>query len=386
MELTLKYRIKTANFYLDFNHELFPTLYENDGAGTNHPYLTTEDSLKYLNSIEEQLVELKQSCAITDRVTSLEIAFYHMKGRHLIRQGQYKKGIKLIKDMIDSSLKVGETDYALKGYRQMVYYGIQTRDMKVMRENIEAGLDMAKKQGLDADTGMFLRLWGLYNIMNRKYEYAEDLLKQSIDKFLSIEDRKERYSMHIAAAYSYLGDIRRYNMQFHSSLRYYDKAISLCEGNAAGSSLATFCTNAGQAAFDAGDYISAKSYFERAFRTYEQVDSIWGRGTAEGYMALLQIAEGNYKEALKSLKRADHYSDKIKNPYEIGLIYRIKAEIRYNMDTNKRLREIFSQYLCKDTIHYCKEGIKLLREVNDKYQIDIINMFMGKGLISDTND
>lgn len=80
-------------------------------------------------------------------------------------------------------------------------------------------------------------------------------------------------------------------------------------------------------------------------------------------------------EALESLKRADEYSDKIKNPYEIGLIYRIKAEIRHNMDYSNKLKEFFSQYLFMSTISYCEEGIKLLKEINDKYQIDIINTF-----------
>lgn len=372
---TLKYSIKTANFYFDFNHELFPILHGDTNAKSKHPYLTIENSLKYLNNIEEQLLKVKESYPMTDEIAKLRIVFYHMKGRYFIRQGEYEKGIELIKNMIDSSLRCKLINYALKGYRQMIYYGIQTRNIQIMRENIDVGLAMARKYKLNADIGMFLRLFGLYNIMNRDYEYAEELLKECINRFMSIKNSKDKFSMHIAAAYSYIGDIRRYNMKFQSSLEYYDKAISLCGSRVEGSSLATFCTNAGQAAFDAGDYIRAKGYFMRAFETYNKMDSMWGRGTAEGYMALLLIKEGNYMEALESLKRADEYSDKIKNPYEIGLIYRIKAEIRHNMDYSNKLKEFFSQYLFMSTISYCEEGIKLLKEINDKYQIDIINTF-----------
>ncbi|MDD2482465.1 MAG: AAA family ATPase, partial [Lutispora sp.] len=39
MVSTLKYSIKTANFYLDFNHELFPILYRDSNLDNNHPYL-----------------------------------------------------------------------------------------------------------------------------------------------------------------------------------------------------------------------------------------------------------------------------------------------------------------------------------------------------------
>lgn len=378
IESALKYNIKLASFYLDVNHELFPILYENSGKNVNNPCLSKDDSYKYINNIEEQLTKLRKSYLNTEEITNLEIAFYHMKGRYLIRQGQYEKGIELIKEMIDNSLRIDDINYALKGYRQLAYYGIQTRDMKAMKDNVEIGLSMAKEHGLNADVAMFLRLYGLYKIMNKEYVYAEELLNQCIYKFLSIDDSKDRYCMHIAAAYSYLGDIRRYNMKFQRSLEYYDKAISLCENKIEGGSLAIFCTRAGQAAYDAGDYIRAKDYFLRAIRVYNKSDSIWGRGIAEGYMTLILITEGYYKKALESLKRADEYSRKIKNPYEIGLVFRIKAEIRYKMETNNKLSEVFNEYLCQDLHTYCEEGIRYLKSNNDAYQIDILKMFMNR--------
>ena len=378
LESALKYNIKLANFYLDINHELFPILYENGGKYVSSPSLSNDESYKYIKNIEEHFSKLMETNPYTEETAKLEIAFYHMKGRYFIRQGQYEKGIELIKEMIDKSLRIGDINYALKGYRQLIYYGIQTRDMQAMKDNIEIGLNMAKEHGLNEDVGMFLRLYGLYKIMNKEYAYAEELLKQCINKFLSIDDSKERYCMHIAAAYSYIGDIRRYNMKFQSSLKYYDKAISLCENKIEGSSLAIFCTRAGQAAYDAGDYIRAKDYFLRAIQVYNKSDSMWGRSIAEGYMTLIFINEGYYKKALESLKRADEYSRMIKNPYEIGLIFRIMAEIRYKMESNKQLRKVFDEYLRQDMLTYCEKGIKYLESSNDEYQLDILKMFMDR--------
>jgi len=214
--------------------------------------------------------------------------------------------------------------------------------------------------------------------MNKEYMHAEELFNQCIYKFLSIEDSKDRYCMHIAAAYSYLGDIRRYKMKFKRSLEYYDKAISLCNNKIVGGSLAIFSTKAGQAAYDAGDYIRAKDYFLRAIEAYNKSDSIWGRGIAEGYMTLILITEGDYKKALESLIRADEYSRKLKNPYEIGLIFRIKAEIKYKLETNSKLGKIFSEYLCEDLHYYCEKGISYLESSNDDYQIDILKMFKSR--------
>jgi len=378
IETALKYNIKLASYYLDVNHELFPVLYENGSKNVNNPCLSNDDSYKYICNIEEQLTKLKELHLDTVEITKLEIAFYHMKGRYLIRQGQYEKGIELIREMIKNSLRINDIDHLLKGYRQLIYYGIQTRDMKAMKDNINIGLSMAKEYGLNADVAMFLRLYGLYRIMNKEYVYAEELLNQCIYKFFSIEDSKDKYCMHIAAAYSYLGDIRRYKMKFKSSLEYYDKAISLCNNKIVGGSLAIICTKAGQAAYDAGDYIRAKDYFLRAIEAYNKSDSIWGRGITEGYMTLILITEGDYKKALESLIRADEYSRKLKNPYEIGLIYRIKAEIKYKLETNSKLSKIFNEYLCQDLLTYCEEGIRYLESSNDDYQIDILKMFKSR--------
>lgn len=378
IESALKYNIKLANFYLDVNHELFPVLYESGGKIVNNPCLSNDDSNRYISNIEDQLTKLRELHQDTPETKKLRIAFYHMKGRYLIRQGQYEKGIELIREMINSSLQINDIDHLLKGYRQLVYYGIQARDMKTMKDNIKIGLSIAQEHGLDADAAMFLRLYGLYRIMNKEYMYAEELLNQCIYKFLSIEDSKDRYCMHIAAAYSYLGDIRRYKMKFKRSLEYYDKAISLCNNKIVGGSLALFCTKAGQAAYDAGDYIRAKDYFLRAIEAYNKSDSIWGRGIAEGYMTLILITEGDYKKALESLIRADEYSRKLKNPYEIGLIFRIKAEIKYKLETNSKLSKIFSEYLCEDLLTYCEKGIRYLESSNDYYQIDILKMFKSR--------
>ena len=371
----LRYSIHNASYYLDFYHELFPVLGKGFDWSTAVPVLGNEDALRYLGDIEELLLRVKETVPLSDELVMLEIAFYHLKGRYLIRQGDYGNGVVLIKQMMEAAMERGFVDYVLKGHRQIIYYGIQTRRPDIMGEHIDKGLELARVMDYGADTGMFLRLKGLYCIMTREYDKAEELLKQCISIFQSRKYYSEKYAMHVAGAYSYIGDIRRYGMKFQSSLDYYDKAIELCESKKVLTSLTVFCTHAGQAAFDAGDFISAKAYFNRALKIYGQADSVWGRGIAEGYMALLHIREGAYAEALLSLKRADKYAAMIKNPYEIGLTYRIKAEIRSVMDTNRSLERIFAGYLSEDTIHYCKKGYELLKDVNDRYQLDIIDVF-----------
>ncbi len=125
-----------------------------------------------------------------------------------------------------------------------------------------------------------------------------------------------------------------------------------------------------------GDYFRAKQYLKDALYANDKMDSIWGRSTAEGYLALLLSKEGKYNEALNHVKNADIYSKKLKSPYEEGIIYRVKAEIRNNMDNNIELKTIFSDYLDATTKYYCDIGIKLLKEVKESYEIEIIKAFI----------
>jgi len=276
--------------------------------------------------------------------------------------------------MIEKSIEIKDRDYGLEGYKQMIYYCIQTNKTDLMIRYVELALDLAVECNYHKEIGILLRLKGLYKIMCGEYEEAEKLLNESINIFNVTKQVADKYSLNIAAAYNYIGEIRRFNMKFSEALNYYDKAIAICENKNALTSLAVFNINAGQAAFDMGDYYGAKDYFEKAYSLYNQFDSIWRRSILEAFMALLYVKEGNYSEGLQYLKNADAHSQKLKNPHEIGVVYRIKAEIRVSMEGNENLNKIYSKYLDKDIDYYCDEGIKFLKEARDNYEIEVINV------------
>ncbi|WP_054870492.1 AAA family ATPase [Caloranaerobacter sp. TR13] len=372
---TLKYSIKNVNKYLDFSHELFPELTNMPVKDQGYLYITKDRAVRYLDDIEKLLDEVKEREGLTEEITKLEIAFFHMKGRYLIKEGEYDKGTDYIKKVINRSIEIGEYKYALKGYRQMIYYSIQTHNNDIMKKYLDLGLKLARQLEYKKDMAILLRLKGVNKIMSGEYRKAEELLKESIKMFTILNQNEDRYSLNIAAAYNYIGEIRRHNMSFSTALTFYDKAIKICEDKKVIRGLTIFTTSAGQAAYDMGDYHRARQYLRKALNVYNQIDTLWGRSTAEGYMALLYVQEGKYREALECLKRADSFSKKLKSPYELGLVYRVKAEIRGKMDNNRNLYIIFKDYLNKELKYYCDKGIEYLTEVKQCYEIDILKTF-----------
>lgn len=370
---SLNYKIKSLNYYLNFSHELFPILSNTDTEAYKYAYFTKGQTLKHLKDIENLLKEVKKKEGSIEEVIHLEIAFLHIKGRHLIREGDYDQGTGFIKEMIEKSLEVKDRDYALEGYKQMIYFCIQTNNTDMMIKYVSLALDLAVECNYHKEIGILLRLKGLYKIMCGEYEEAEKLLNESINIFNITKAVADKYSLNIAAAYNYIGEIRRFNMKFLEALSYYDKAIAICENKNSLTSLVVFNINAGQAAFDMGDYSKAKEYFNKSYTLYKQFDSAWRRSILEAFMALLYVREENYNDGLQCLKSADLYSQKIKNPHEIGVVYRIKAEIRGIMEESEGLNKVFGKYLDKDIKYYCDEAIKFLMEARDNYEIEVIN-------------
>lgn len=369
----LNYRIKSLDEYSDFSHELFPVLYD-DVRAEDQAFPDQEESIKYLEELEEQLKELKLQEKESHELLALELALYYIKGRYCIQEGEYKLGVQAIGHLLERALETGDYIYILKGCRQMIYYGIQVHNTDLMQEYLEKGIELAGRYDQMKEMGILLRLKGLQRLMTENYEEAEETLKHSIGIFEAFNRQEDRYSLNIAAAYNYIGEIRRYNMKFSEALKYYDRAMNICNEKKIFKGVAVFNTNAGKAAFDMGDYQRAKSYFIKAIKDYNQMDTLLGRSTAEGYMALLLIREARYEEAFSCLLRSEAYAERLKSPYELGLVCRVKAEIKVQMDRNPRLKGIFLVKLPLPVSEYCSQGIVYLSGVRNCYEHEILEV------------
>ena len=370
----LKYQIMNLDVYLDFSHELFPLLEEENLEREKIQWLKEEEALRQFRDIHKSLEQLKKDTGENEEYLFLRIMFLHMEGRYYIKEGEYGLGVEAILQMIEAALTTENHEYMLKGYRQMIYYCIQVHHIEQMAEYVEKGLTLARALGREKEIGIFMRLKGLSRIMAGEFEGAEAFLRQSIEIFQKLNQKEDKYGLNIAAAYHYIGEIRRYSMKFSGALHYYEQAIGICEEKNVLRGSTIFYTHAGQAAFDMGDYPGAKHYLKKAIDTYNQLDTLWGRSTAEGYMALLLVKEGDYRGALEGLRRAEKFAEKLKSPYELALLRRVQAEIRVGMQHNRALQKIFSEILPLEATVYCEQGIKLLQRIRESYEIDILQV------------
>ena len=370
--LALKYSIKYVEFYLDFAHELFPTINKLKIKMGQELFFKKREIANYFEKINKLLKIGEKKYGLTTDILKFKVYYYHIVGRYYIREGFYDKGIKCIYSMIGNAETINDHKYILKGFRQIIYYCIQIHNCELMKKYVEKGLLISNKHHYHDETAFFLRLKGLNKIMIADYEEAEKYLNRSIEMLQQLSHGEIKYLLNIAGAYNYLGDIKRCNMKPSDSLFYYKKAIAICKNKKLNKSLALIYTRTGKAYFDMDNYDKAKDYFEEAIFLYSKFNSFWGRSISNGYLSLIYIREGKYLKAYNLLKSADKFSQKIKSPHELGLVYRIKAEIKSEMKFNKLLRKVFEKYLIFDVKEYCKQGIRELATLNEAYEKNIL--------------
>lgn len=327
------YKLKGLMYYLNFSHEMFPSVgrHGKDTIG-GASYFTEVDTLQYLENIESMMKRIREVHGSTREVRELELMYYHLVGRYFIREGKYEKGVRYILDLIDDALELENRDYLLMGYKQMIYYNIQIHNAVDMKYYLETALDLAVECNYHKEVGILLRLKGLNMIMLGDFVEAERLLQESLSIFMVTQTVARRYALNIGAAYSYLGDIHRGRGDFTSALEYYDKAMIRCPMEQGYSSWVVFACNAGIVTYNLGDYDRAKEYFTQAYDVFQGHDIHWRRPIVEAYLSLLAMRDGEVEQGIKFLEDATVNVSIMNNPQESGYVNMAIAFIKANYE------------------------------------------------------
>lgn len=367
----LNYTIKNLEYYLCLNQEIFPVFSEDNLPKMTLVEMSEEQRQKELLQVQGMIEDIRYEEGNSRELDKVELSYMHMIGRGYVWSGQYRKGLAAIRRMIDRALVLGECSFALKGYRQMIYFAINTCNVKLMESHIEEAIKAAEKCQLKGELAILTRLKGVHRVMDGRFAEAEEILKQSIEMFEQLEE-KDSYLLNIAAAYNFIGECKRRSRKFSHAMPYYDMAIAICKEKGLERGLPVINTYAGQTAYDMKDYKRAKAYLTQAIEVHNKLNTLWERSTAYGYMAMLMARERSFDEAKNCLKSAQTYANLVKSPYEKALLHRAQGEIRRLMESDPELMEAFSGILDKSVGEYCDTGLRFMKRAKNCYESDIM--------------
>ena len=375
---TLKYDVFILNYYLNFNHEIFPNLDDFDLSKQVKLFIGNDKTNKWMNEIEKELMLVKKSkmsSSDIEEIKKIELIFIYCKGRYLIREGSYTDGVNLMNRVIRVAKDLKEEKVEISAHKQMAIYAIQINNSQIMLKHIIEGIKIAKKEQTN-DIGIFYRLYGVYYLIKDEFKTAEALFKKSIELSLEFQRVGDKNSISIAASYNYIGEIRNSEGDFEKAMELFDKAISLCQ-NYEASCLSTFYINAGRTSYLIGNFQDMKNFFLKAEKIIKNFDSYWKNSVLNAFLALDAFLEDDNLKVIHYLKCAISEGKIINNPRDIGMVYFVEAIIVYSIE-NKNIEkyEDIKKILIENSNFYYYKAIKYLDSTRDKAEIEYLKNFL----------
>lgn len=369
---TLKYEIYILNYYLNFNHEVYPSLDDYDVSRQVKNFINNNEVLTEINSINDRILVLKNEVTNEkeiEEIKKLELIFLYCKGRYLIRAGEYKDGVKVMKRVIDLAEAMNDYKTKLQGNKQMVIYGIQINDTSVMLSHIIDGIKDAKTLEDNLEIGIMYRLYGVYYTMNGNLKQAEDFFNRSIETITKSGRVEHSSSISVAANYNYIGEIRNSQFYYEDAMNYFKRAIELSEYSGA-SCLSIFYINAAKTSFFMDNADEMKEYLKKSKEIVRRFDSYWKAPVLDAFLSLSSFIDKDYAKSLNYLKNAIGEVKTINNPKDIGEIYFVKTILRKMIDEQKNdLTENVDKFLNQNCEYYYYRSMEYLDKYKNRAEI-----------------
>lgn len=374
----LEYTVKLAEKYFCPQYELFPEL--NDYYPADHVGYTESrrQTIGYLEKIAELLKTMTPDNNDNDQLALYKTAYWEMMGRHYIWRGEHLQGIRMIHKLLRLASAKSIHDYVLKGCQQMVFFGIQVRKPSIIKKYAEKLLDLADKADLAEKKGAALRFLGIASALRHEPEQAELYYRQSIGIFKKINTSNSRHIFNIAAAYNYIGNLRRNALNWQEALAYYERALKIAGHKRLSEGVAVFYINAGYAAFKMGDSGKAHQYMVEALAIGDGFGDNRGYWCARGYcilycvLAIIGVRENRCHEGRMYLNKADEFLDKYRDNYQKGLVLTTKVEIRRIMDNNSVVADVFDDYLTLSAQEYYKQARSIFSKLTEVPEVEAL--------------
>ena len=338
------YKLKAFMHYLNFNKDASPELGVGELSSVYAGYFTGEATGKALQEIEDDLAYVYKLYGETPEVRALELPYLYGAGKYHMSVGDHERGVRYFQELLDESTVQDASNYQLKAYKELIYYHLQMRHILEIHQYTTKALALAEQYHFKKEIGIILRLKALAFIMEGEPTQAIPLLEESIRLFSVTQTVARRYAINIAAAYNYLGDIERSQVNLEGALAMYEKALTYCDKGELYSSWIVFATNAGMTAFALQRYELASEYFHKSYELCLQYTISRRRPTIEAYLAILAQQQKQTAEALGYLESARTHAMATTHNQEVGRLHWVIAFLKATY-SNEDIERAFPESL-----------------------------------------
>ena len=352
---------------LQLEHELFPIYSKVDEGFLSDGTNSHLDIFGELSRIRQELDNLFSRHQRDREYKHLQLRYLYLEGRYFIRSGEYQKGIHDIQKVISYARELKQSDFLLEGYRQIIYYCIQTENISEMAYYTDLALEDAIQANNHEVIAIQLRLKGLYHLMVGDEEQATRHLYRSIDCFSLTNSMQAKYAIQIAASLAYLAEIEQIRGHFQVAVTHLEEVLRLVGDQAVDSVRVVFDIDLGIAYYWKGDLIQARRCFDRAQKILSSVRFPWKEELLEFYQSLIACQQGDQEKVAAYLARKERTMKPSANSRDKGMVHYLLAFLSDQKEKGEELAPALSTFLKEDKNYYKKVAEQHLNPYRDRH-------------------
>ena len=363
---SLSFELTYLEEILQLEHELFPIYYKGEEGGVSDGKNSHLDILGELSHLRRELDELFSRHQKDRDYKYLKLRYLYLEGRYFIRSGEYQKGIHDIQKVISYARELKLLDFLLEGYRQIIYYCIQTENISEMAYYTDLALEDAIQANNHEAIAIQLRLKGLYYLMVGDEEQATRHLYRSIDCFSLTNSMQVKYAIQIAASLAYLAEIEQVRGHFQVAVTHLEEVLRLVGDQSVDSVRVVFDIDLGIAYYWKGDLVQARLYFDRAQKVLSGVRFPWKEELLEFYQSLIACHFGEQEEVAHYLARKELTMKQATHSRDKGMVYYLLTFLSAQKEQGEQLNPALSTFLKEDKNYYKKLAEQHLAPYRDR--------------------
>lgn len=363
---SLSFELTYLEEILQLEHELFPIYSKGDEGLVSDGKNSHLDILAELTRLHHELEELFSRHQRDREYKYLQLRYLYLEGRYFIRIGEYQKGIHDIQKVISYARELKRLDFLLEGYRQIIYYCIQTENISEMAYYTDLALEDAIQANNHEAIAIQLRLKGLYHLMVGDEEQATRHLYRSIDCFSLTNSMQAKYAIQIAASLAYLAEIEQIRGHFQVAVTHLEEVLRLVGDQAVDSVRVVFDIDLGIAYYWKGDLVQARLYFDRAQKILSSVRFPWKEDLLEFYQSLIACHQGEDGKVADYLARKELNMNQSANSRDKGMVHYLLAFLTDQKEKGRQLDPVLSTFLKEDKNYYKKLAEQHLNPYRDQ--------------------
>ena len=363
---SLSFELTYLEEILQLEHELFPIYSKGDEGLVSDGKNSHLDILAELTRLHHELEELFSRHQRDREYKYLQLRYLYLEGRYFIRIGEYQKGIHDIQKVISYARELKRLDFLLEGYRQIIYYCIQTENISEMAYYTDLALEDAIQANNHEAIAIQLRLKGLYHLMVGDEEQATRHLYRSIDCFSLTNSMQAKYAIQIAASLAYLAEIEQIRGHFQVAVTHLEEVLRLVGDQAVDSVRVVFDIDLGIAYYWKGDLVQARLYFDRAQKILSSVRFPWKEDLLEFYQSLIACHQGEDGKVADYLARKELNMNQSANSRDKGMVHYLLALLTDQKEKGRQLDPVLSTFLKEDKNYYKKVAEQHLNPYRDR--------------------